>query len=381
MTIKHWKLSAALGALLALAACRPASVVGAGDADAGGSSALPASQPATGAAPAEDRADAVEIREAWQSPMEHADDVDSVAFWQGEHAGQRVSWIVATGKESHDLLVFDAQTGELVRRFGGEGEGAGQFRRPNGIVVHGDWALVVERDNHRVQLLHLPGFDRSAFVGQDLLRRPYGATVAPSGARQIELYVTDNYLANGAIPPAKELGERVKHFRVALAGDRPVAELVASFGETEEPGALKKVETIFADPANDRLLIAEEHGASSVFKVYDLAGRFSGEVVGQGLFFHETEGLALRECGENGYWIATDQAPDLSLFRVFGRADFAYKGTFVGALTANTDGVTHTAAPTEAFPDGAFFAVHDDQGVTAFDWRAIREALGLDADC
>jgi 3-phytase len=32
------------------------------------------------------------------------------------------------------------------------------------------------------------------------------------------------------------------------------------------------------------------------------------------------------------------------------------------------------------FPAGAFFAVHDDQAVAAFDWRDIASELGL-TDC
>ncbi|MEM7587789.1 MAG: phytase [Acidobacteriota bacterium] len=387
-----WRLGAVLVTLLFAVACQQAEAPDAetpavAEAEGGAASAGDESQADKGGQANEDRADAVTLAEAWQSPFDEADNVDSVAFWQRTDGDAGVSWILATGKASHDLLVYDADTGELLRRVGTEGDAAQQFRRPNGIMVHGDWAIVVERDNHRVQMLKLPDFAPSVMIGADVLRRPYGLTVVEQVAGSIDLYVTDNYeTPDGQIPPPAELGERVKHFRVKLGGELPVGELpsgelLRSFGATEGVGVLTKVETIYADAARDRLLIADEHETGMTLKVYDLVGNFTGVEVGDGLFFHEIEGVALRECGDGGYWIATDQAPDVSLFRVFDRGDYTYRGTFIGKVTANTDGVTETAAATRAFPNGAFFAVHDDQGVTAFDWRRIVEALELSADC
>ena len=333
----------------------------------------------------EDRADAVVLKEVWQSPFKESDNVDSPAFWQGEVDGTTTSWVLATGKESHDLLVYDGDSGELVRRVGSEGDSPGQFQRPNGATVLGDHIFVVERDNRRVQVLTLPGFETEAMIGLDVLRRPYGLTLFESAPGTIELYVTDNYeTADGEIPPAAELGERVKHFRVTLGDPSDGAlssGLVRSFGDTEGSGVLTKVETLLADPGAGRLLIADEHENGMVLKVYDFDGQFTGEVVGQGHFFHEAEGLALRTCGDGGFWISTDQAPDTSLFRVFDRQGFTYRGTFRGELTANTDGVVHTSVTSSVFPRGAFFAVHDDQGVTAFDWRDVAKALDLPEDC
>lgn len=329
-----------------------------------------------------DRSDAQTVKEAWASPFHEPDNIDSVAFWHGEHDGATVSWVMATGKESHDLVVYDANNGSIVRRVGGPGAEAGQFQRPNGIMVHGDLALVVERDNHRIQVLGLPGFETRALVGADVLRRPYGLTVTEDEPGVLEVYVTDNYeTAEGEIPPDAELGKRVKHLRIFASATPVDSEHVRSFGDTEGPGVLTKVETIFVDDLNGRLLIANEHADGMAFAAYDLEGNFTGELVGKGHFFHEAEGLALRSCGETGHWIATDQAPDVSLFRVFDQNTFEYRGTFVGPLTANTDGVTLTSMATEAFPAGAFFAVHDDQGVTAFDWRHVAEALGLPPGC
>ena len=351
-------------------------------------------EPAAEANAERDLGDAVVVKESWQSAFHEPDNVDSVAFWQGTGPdGDEVAWVVATGKESHNLIVYDASTGATVRTVGAEGDGPGDFRRPNGVMIHDSLVLVAERDNHRVQVLRLPGFETVGLVGAADLIRPYGLTVfeTDGGAGDegaLHVYVTDNYetfdpeTGEDDIPPAEELGERVKHFRLADDGGTEsgsvTGELVRAFGDIEGDGVLTKVETIYADPENDVLLIADEE--VQVHRVYDLEGQFTGQVIGQGLFRYEPEGVALRLCEASpggGYWVATDQRGDTSFFRVLSRDGFGYLGTFVGQMTANTDGIAQTSASFDGFENGAVFAVHDDQGVTAFDWSAVASALKL----
>lgn len=104
----------------------------------------------------------------------------------------------------------------------------------------------------------------------------------------------------------------------------------------------------------------------------------TGQVLDQALFHHEPEGMGIYDCGEGtGFWVATDQAPTTSYFHVLDRADFRKLGTFVGAVTANTDGIAVTSQASQVFASGAFYAVHDDQSVTGFDWATIAAALDL----
>ena len=60
-----------------------------------------------------------------------------------------------------------------------------------------------------------------------------------------------------------------------------------------------------------------------------------------------------------------------------GRVSPAW-GAFSGAVTANTDGVALTGRSFGPFSRGAFYAVHDDGNVAAFDLAEIVRALGLD---
>ncbi len=78
-------------------------------------------------------------------------------------------------------------------------------------------------------------------------------------------------------------------------------------GDTQGEGVLKVVESIYADPVNDNLLICEEFEGegNTCIKLYDLNGKFK-KVIGKGLFKSQAEGLALIKCGKDGYWVSTD---------------------------------------------------------------------------
>ena len=318
----------------------------------------------------------VVIPEAYESARLNGDNVDSLAVWA---AG---GWLLATAKASDSVVVLDVASGAVVRRLGGSGSGPGQFRRPNGIAVVDDLLVVVERDNRRVQVLALPELKTLGFVGADVLRFPYGVAAFASGAGRYEIYVTDSYLRpDDTVPPEAELGERVKHFHLEREGATLRSTLVKSFGATSGAGALHVVESIAADPAAGRLLVADEADGRHDIKVYSLGGEFTGEVLGHGVFQADPEGIALVECGDGGFWVTTDQQKERTVFFLLDRKTFEMRGAFNGNVVANTDGIVTATGPVSGFPAGAVFAVHDDVSIAAFAWPAIAEKLGLPAPC
>jgi len=311
------------------------------------------------------------LTELFASEDSPADNLDSLAFWP---AGP---WVLATAKATDQLVVLDARDGRIVRRVGQRGDAPGQFRRPNGVAVVGDLALVTERDNHRVQLLRLPELEPLGFFGAEVLRWPYGLAVLPGDGGHLEVYITDNYLDPGLVtPPASQLGERVKHFRLTMGESGFTARYLRAFGDTSGPGVLTTVESIAVDGRYDRLLIADETRGVQNIKVYSRAGTFTGQIMGAGLFQGEPEGIALIERGEGGYWVATDQRRPRTVFHLFDRRDLRHLGSVVGETTANTDGIT--TGPWAAEEDSRLFAVHDDRAVVAFSCTALLRALGLE---
>ena len=109
----------------------------------------------------------VQIAEAWLTDRSEADNVDSPAPWHGPNGEH---WVIATAKETNQLIVYDANTGKTIRKIGKEGTEAGEFNRPNGITVIDNLVLVVERDNHRIQVLQLPDFQSLGFIGAEHLK-------------------------------------------------------------------------------------------------------------------------------------------------------------------------------------------------------------------
>jgi 3-phytase len=319
------------------------------------------------------------VREVFRTEAWPRKNVDSAALWV-DPAGDR-SLLFITGKESHTVLVVDGETGLLLLELGGPGDEPGRFMRPNGVFVLDDILYVVERDNKRVQVFSLPGMQSLFSFGASELEKPYGIWAHASQPGVHDVHVTDDFDA-GIDPVAtlSMLDRRVKHYRVTTSGSRMGARFMGQFGDTTAAGGLYVVESILADPANDRLFLCDE--LRDDVKVYTMGGEFTGKVIGDGLFAADTEGLALMPddvAPAGGYLLVTEQTKKLTIFHVFSRDGEQRLGAFTGEpRLANTDGIWLQHGPLgEAFPEGALYAIHDDQSVAAYSWAEIKDALGI----
>lgn len=319
------------------------------------------------------------VAEAFLTPLTPEDNIDSPASWTGPDG----RLLIATAKSTHRLMLYRGDSGEALGVAGERGSAAGQLARPNGIFVIDDLALTVERDNQRVQVFALPGFEPLGSFGETELRKPYGLWLRRSG-EGYEVKVSDAYMDpsdEDLVPPLEQLGQRFQRYHFTLGESGIEASHLGSFGATDAAGAIRIPESLWGDEAHDRLLISEEDEADGTrIKVYSLADfGYAGMDLGAELFGAQAEGIALYTCADgSGHWIATDQFKDRSLFHVFDRISLEHRGAFAGEVTRNTDGIWLDQTPSERFPQGVFYAVHDDQGVAAFDWSDIAAALGLE---
>ena len=324
------------------------------------------------------------VPERYVSADNPGDELDSLATWPAEDGH---TWLIATAKASHALVVFDADSGERLRAFGHEGGGPGEFLRPNGIAVYGNHLFVAERDKHRVQVFELPGFVPLGTFGTEQLTSPYGLWIHEAAPGEYEVYVTDSFMEGehyDVVPPLDQLDRRVRRYRVTFTDPTHFsARDEGSFGDTSEAMALRIVESIAGDPAQRKLLVADEDTRhASNLREYTFDGQPTGRELPAGTFEAQAEGVALWSCApDGGYWVAADQRYPQTHFLLFDRDTLAPRGSFMGEATAHTDGIALHAAATREFPFGALFAVHDDRAVTAFDLGDVVRALGLDPQC
>lgn len=314
------------------------------------------------------------IEETMMSVWDLKDNVDSPAFYQDDNN----NWIIATMKESDGVIIYEAVSGDVLRKFGESGTGELQFERPNGIWVIDDMMLIVERDNQRVQVISLPDFKFLGYIAQDKLRNPYGLSVHKEDEKY-ELYITDQYEnEDESIPADNLLDKRVLHYRFWMSDGSLQSEFVRYIGETEGEGVLHTVESIYADPENNNLLIAEETEAYTHIKIYDLEKGTYIKGIGKDLFKYQAEGIALYDCGNGkGFWFLTDQFTGDNTFHIFSRKDFEYITSFRSEHTKNTDGVWLTQNEFENHPKGSFIMVNNDGGIGAYDLNYLMNELNL----
>ncbi|MGB3393977.1 MAG: phytase [Stenotrophomonas sp.] len=323
----------------------------------------------------------VMVREAFVTVATPEENIDSPASWLQD--GKRM--LVASAKATDALVVYDGDSGQRLRTVGGPGKALGQLQRPNGVATIDDrYLFVVERDNQRVQMFALPEFTPLLAFGQDALQQPYGLWVRARDAGY-EVLVSDAYMAgenaggDDIVPPLQQLDRRFRRYEVAREGNGWSARDAGSFGDTTAAGAIRVPESLFGDEAHGRLLVAEEDVPTGTrLREYDLQGRYLGRDVGAGQYKAQAEGIALMACADgSGWWVASDQFADRTVFHLFDRTSLAHAGSFAGEVTGLTDGVWLDARGDARFPQGVFYASHLDQGVAAFDWRDIATALKL----
>ncbi len=324
----------------------------------------------------EENLDVFTVAEVYQTERDEGNNIDSPSVWHGPNEEH---WLIATAKEGDALFVYKAANGEFIIKVGEPGTQPGQLARPNGVFVIDDLAIVVERDNRRIQVLDLPEFNSLGFIGDTLLINPYGLFVHKLENGDYSMYVTDNYeTVDEKVPPDDELGKRVHHYNFSLNENQLDWTLVKQFGEASGAGVLRIVESIWADVEHNRLLIAEEDETQSSVKVYDLQGNFTGIIFGRDVFNYQVEGIALYETDpETGYWIITDQSHENNRFHIFSRKNFKYVATFTAPNTTNTDGIWLSPVAFGDFSKGVFFAVHNDGNVSAIDWESVINITGI----
>ncbi len=314
------------------------------------------------------------ISEDVVSNWDDINNIDSPAFYKD---GDK-SYIIATSKDKDYLQVYDAISLKELEKIGKSGSGKSEFSRPNGIWIIDNLMLIVERDNNRVQVFTLPDYKHVGYIGQDKLLKPYGLSVHKSDD-EYTLFVTDDFESDEDKEPNVEvLDKRVKQFTFKYKNNKLESKFIKNIGEKQGDGRLFVVESIYADPENNLLLISDESNLKKNIKVYDLEKGTFIKNIGTGLFKYQAEGIALYDCGNGtGYWFTTDQDKGDNTVHVFERKSLNYVTSFKTKVTQNTDGVWLTQESVGNSTGGLFIMVHDDGGVSTFELDKLLDNLKI----
>jgi 3-phytase len=258
----------------------------------------------------------------WETEYNKKNNLDSIALWS--------DYIFVTSKNKHKVYIYNIK-GDLIETIGSYGSGEYQFKRPNGIFTIDDILFVVERDNKRIQLFNLPDLKFIKFIGEGILKKPYGINGYKNNYYHV--YVTDD--------------EDKVVYKFTLDGKLNYT--YTSFGDFE------KTESIVVDPYFNRVLVADE--IEKNIKVFDLNGKYEKNIL-EDYFKGEPEGIVSLD----DIYIFVDQHKNKNRFLVVGK-DLNFVTSFYSDRIQNTDGI---AANNEYL-----YAIHDDGGLSCIDMSEI----------
>lgn len=212
------------------------------------------------------------LKEAFLTEKKSRYDISSIAFWHGDNGRHRA---LATIENSDVLIVYDAKKGTEIKRFGKSGTEQGEFKHPCDITVVENLVFVLERGNHRVQVLKLPDFIPFGMIGAERLKNPLNLAVYFIEPGCYYLYVTDRYELSD------DNAAYILRYSVATAIISVNSTYLQTFGYSPGTGFLHNVESLAVDPVDKHLLVGERDITRGYIKVYTLDGEFTGKIVKQ----------------------------------------------------------------------------------------------------
>jgi len=193
--------------------------------------------------------------------------LSSHAFWHGENGEH---WVLGLAGGVDGIVIHDARKGGELRRIGKPGVEKGEFDEPVEIHVADDMAFVLERGNHRIQVIELPECASLGFFAGERLADPIDFALYRIENGAFYLYVADE---------KKLKGETVVHvlrYAVSRAVNTVHSAYKLTFGYSPGDGHLRNVASVTVDDSARQVLVTEKTAGGDKIKVFSLDGDFIG---------------------------------------------------------------------------------------------------------
>ncbi len=305
--------------------------------------------------------------------------------WIGTQ-GER--WLIVSDPDQDALLIHDADSGELLRRYAESGSGPGQLREPRGLYAIDDLLFVVDRGNTRVQVFRLPEFHFLGEFGNSVLQRPASIWIDTVPIGWLRVYVTDDQgLLLSSTQEPKVLDALVQVWQVRRRiEERMRVRYVRALGEVEAPLAFKALAAVHGDRANLNLLIAESETSSSddqaSIRRYTMDGLLQVPQLPVSKDNSAVRGLALWACADgSGYWLAAEQDRTTARLRVHDRQSLQELGSASLPEISRLGGIWLQTGGNGRYADGALYLSGPGSSWALIDWHVIADALSLRRSC
>ena len=249
-------------------------------------------------------------------------------------------------ERSDDSIKKIDPNGDLLVAFGSEGEGRGQFDNPAGIAADREGNIyIADSDNHRVQVFHVTGSQKSAMTVQ---------TQSPPAIEFDSLLKAEEAITDLFYVPAKGLyvlSQEQNHILRIGSPNQVYGRKGRKPGEFDDPMALTASPDgvlAIADTGNDRVQLLDTEGAA----LYQFGK--SGEKTGQ---FDEPAGIAISK--KNLIYVADTENHRIQIFNK--------DGIFLTTFGQESDKITPQTPEHGKFNNPTSLAINSQHQVYALD--------------
>ncbi len=221
-----------------------------------------------------------------------------------------------------------------------------------------DIAVMTERLNNRLLVFKLPNLLQIGAI-PTVLPEPMGVTLYKDSLGNIDAFVSAKTPTTGTI----------QQYRLDGTTGAVTGTLVRRFGDYTT-----EVEALSVEDEQGRLYASHER---SKIDVYDATNGNFIQSFGQTGFALDREGSAIYACGNERYFLISDQGA--SRIRIYNISNnYAFIGEFIASGSTQTDGIEITKERSITnFPSGIFASQNNDLNVILYRWGDIASLFGL----
>ena len=211
---------------------------------------------------------------SWKTLCHSKTNINKLKWWYNKYSKEY--WLFVLSNDSNKIFILNALSGKYIKSLGAYGDKVGEFDKPIDMVIYDDYLMVLEKDNHRVQVFSLPELIYIGFIGEIELSNPQCIESVKLKKNDKEfccLYIGDN-LDN---KPSR----RKCYFRFIFEINKMgIYDIETLKIEPDNKGELGLIESIKFDSVNDNLFIVDK--LAKDIKIFNFENNYKETILKDG---------------------------------------------------------------------------------------------------